>query len=130
MTGPAITDRPGDAVAKAATLVVENGVERLPVIDETGAVVGIAVRADVMDASVQPDSQIAREIREDVIQQQMWASPGGLTGNMQDGVVTLAGEVENETLASVLPRMVARVLGVVDVLSRLAWVGRESRVSA
>jgi predicted transcriptional regulator len=110
--------------------MVENGIKRLPVVDESGTVVGIVARADLVEAFTQPDDQIAREIREDVIQHQMWASPDSLTVDVEDGVVTLAGEVENETLVAMLPRMVARVPGVVDVLSLLTWVGRESRVSA
>ncbi len=121
MTAPAITVEPSCSVTRAATLMVERGINRLPVVDEAGKLVGIVTRADLVRAFTQSDAEIAREIREDVIQHQLWVSPETLTVEVQEGVVTLAGRVENESLAGVLPRMVARVPGVVDVESRLTW---------
>jgi CBS domain-containing protein len=130
MSSPVITVRPTDQVTKAATLMIENGINRVPVVDDAGSVVGIVARADLVRAFTQTDAEITREIREDVIQHQFWASPENLTVEVHEGVVKLAGELETETLAEGLPRMVARVPGVIAVESRLTWVGQKEGARA
>jgi CBS domain-containing protein len=47
MTAPPITVREEAAVEVAAALVTEYDVERLPVVDRTGRVVGVVSRADL-----------------------------------------------------------------------------------
>ena len=130
MSAPVITVRATDAVAKAATIMVENGINRLPVVDQDGALVGIVARADLVDAFTQTDAEIEREIREDVLQHQFWVSSESVDVVVEDGVVTLGGRIENEALAEVLPRVVARVPGVVEVTSLLTWVGQGERAGA
>ncbi len=48
MTSKVITAHPEDSVEKAATLMIENEVRRLPVLDDTGNLAGIVSRRDIM----------------------------------------------------------------------------------
>lgn len=48
MTAPVITVQGGETVSRAATLMVERGVNRLPVVDGAGHLVGIVTRADLV----------------------------------------------------------------------------------
>jgi CBS domain-containing membrane protein len=48
MTAPAITVQAGETVRRAATLMVERAVNRLPVVDGAGHLVGIVTRADLV----------------------------------------------------------------------------------
>ncbi len=48
MSKDVISIKPGDKVEKAATLMVENNISRLPVIDDGEKLVGILSRRDIM----------------------------------------------------------------------------------
>jgi CBS domain-containing protein len=65
MSSPAITIAPGRQVAEAARVMVGRRVNRLPVVDGS-RLVGIVTRADLVRAYVRSDTEIEREIREDV----------------------------------------------------------------
>ena len=67
MTGPAVTIRPSRSVSEAASLMLDRSVNRLPVVDQHGKLVGIVTRADLVRAFARSDEEIEREIREDVI---------------------------------------------------------------
>ncbi len=123
MTAPAITAGPTDRIAKAASLMVENDINRLPVV-ERGRLVGIVTRADLVRAFTQTDSEIAVEIREDVIGRQLWMAPESLVVEVYNGQVELSGETETEQLAELLPTLVEKVAGVVSVTSNLRWQKR------
>jgi CBS domain-containing protein len=66
MSFPALTVEPDAAVAHAARLMIERGVNRLPVVSD-GLLVGIVTRADVVRAFRRSDDEIEREIRADVL---------------------------------------------------------------
>jgi CBS domain-containing protein len=121
MTGPAVTIRPERPVSAAAALMLDRGVNRLPVVDRTGALVGIVTRADLVRAFARADADVAREIREGVIRDQMWLEGGRVEVEVEAGEVVLRGSVERRGDAEVLPRLVARVPGVVAVDSKLTW---------
>ncbi len=121
MTAPAVTVRPERPIAAAAALMLDRGVNRLPVVDHSGRLVGILTRADLVRAFARPDAEVAREIREDVIQRQMWMETGDVEVEVAAGEVTLRGAVDRREEADVLPRLVARVPGVVGVRSELTW---------
>ncbi|MGH3083897.1 MAG: CBS domain-containing protein [Gaiellaceae bacterium] len=120
MTSPAITIDPGRPVSEAARLMLERQVNRLPVVRE-GKLVGIVTRADLVRAFHRPDEEIRREISEDVLLQTLWISPDRVTISVEDGEVSLAGEMENRTQAELAVAYVSRVPGVVDVHSELTW---------
>jgi CBS domain-containing protein len=121
MTAPAMTIGPTRPLSEAANLMLEQGVKRLPVVDEAGALVGIVTRADLVRAFVRSDEEIAREIREDVIRRSLWIEPDSVEVVVERGEVRLAGEVETRAEAELIPEFVQRVPGVVSVLSKLRW---------
>lgn len=120
MTSPAVTVEPDRPVARAAALMVEKGVNRLPVVRD-GELVGIVTRADVVRAFTRDDAEIAREIREDLILKQFWIAPESVTVEVDHGDVKLSGEVEKKSVAELLASFVERVTGVVSVSSSLSW---------
>lgn len=77
MTSPAITIDAGQEVAEAARLMIEMGVNRLPVM-KAGELVGIVTRADLVRAFNRSDEEIEREIREDVLMHTLWIAPADL----------------------------------------------------
>lgn len=121
MSAPAVTIGPTRPVTVAATTMIDEGVNRLPVVDDEGRLVGIVTRADLVRAFVRSDAEIEHEIREDVIRQKLWLEPDAFQVEVVGGEVRLSGEVETRTDAEMIPTLVQRVPGVVAVLSKLRW---------
>jgi len=120
MTSPALTLEPGRPVSEAAKLMVEKGINRLPVVRD-GRLVGIVTRADLVRAFHRPDEEIEREIRDDVVLSTLWIDPNRVSITISDGEVSLSGKVETRTQAELVEAYVRRVPGVVDVRSELEW---------
>jgi CBS domain-containing protein len=120
MTAPAITIAPSRTVSGAARLMLEHGVNRLPVV-KGGALAGIVTRADLVRAFRRTDAEIAREVRTDVIEHMLWLPPTDIAVDVDDGEVTLSGRVESRLDAQLLPKLVARVPGVVGVRADVSW---------
>lgn len=121
MSAPAVTIGPTRPVTVAATTMIDEGVNRLPVVDDEGRLVGIVTRADLVRAFVRSDAEIEHEIREDVIRQKLWLEPDAFHVEVVGGEARLSGEVETRTDAEMIPTLVQRVPGVVAVLSKLRW---------
>jgi len=121
MTAPAVTIGPGRSVAEAASLMLDRGVNRLPVVDADEKLVGIVTRADLVRAFVRDDSVIEREIRDDVLLRTLWESPGRFNVRVRRGEVLLAGKVNDAHAAGALVRFVEGVPGVVSVRTRITW---------
>ena len=121
MSAPALTIGPRRPVTEAATMMIEEGVNRLPVIDEEERLIGIVTRADLVRAFVRSDAEVEQEIREDVIRRTLWIEPDTIVVQVEDGEVRLSGEVETKSDAELIPTYVQRVPGVVSVLSKLRW---------
>jgi CBS domain-containing protein len=88
MTKPPITVGSFRIVAEAARLMLENDVNRLPVVKH-GKLVGIVSRADLVRAFTRTDTDIVREIREEVIEQSLWLEPQGVEVESEKGEVKL-----------------------------------------
>ena len=71
MTAPAVTIASGRPVSDAATTLLELGIDRLPVVD-SGRLVGIVTRSDLVRAFIRSDEAIADEIRDDVVVRKAW----------------------------------------------------------
>jgi CBS domain-containing protein len=121
MTAPAVTIRPERMVSEAAALMLDRGVNRLPVVDDDGKLIGIVTRADLVRAFVRDDSEIEREIRDDVLLRTMWESPDDFRVRVRSGEVRLAGKVHDAHSAGTFVRLVERVPGVVSIRSRITW---------
>ena len=93
MSSPAITTTPSRGIHQAARLMIDEGVNRLPVVED-GKLVGILTRADIVRAFTRDDAELASEIRDDILRRTFWAEPGSVTVAVTDGRVTLRGEVE------------------------------------
>jgi CBS domain-containing protein len=117
MSAPAITVTPIESAARAARLMTENGINRLPVVAMNGSLAGIITRTDLVRAFVRPDEEIAAEIRDDVLERILWADPGSIEITVSDGEVDLAGRLQTETEVQVLEKLVAKIPGVVTVRS-------------
>lgn len=121
MTSPPVTIRPDRPVAEAASLMLDRCVNRLPVVDKHGKLVGIVSRADLVRAFVREDEAIEREIREDVILRTLWNTPERFRIDVEGGEVTIEGEVSDAESAEMLTRFVERVPGVIGIRSRVTW---------
>lgn len=121
MTAPAITIAPNRSVAFAAQLMLDKQVNRLPVVDAQGNLVGIVTRADLVRAFARTDDEIAREIREEVLRTSLWTDPGAVEVDVLDGAVSLTGQLDRKSEVATLVALTARVPGVVSVQSDVSY---------
>ncbi|GAA2961605.1 CBS domain-containing protein [Kitasatospora cinereorecta] len=139
MSRPVITAMPHWSVVRAARIMEQNRVKRLPVVDGEGRTVGVLSRSDLLRLFLREDRAIQREILEEVLTQTPGVSPSSLTVEVSDGIVTLSGTVHRRSLVPVVLRLCGSVDGVVDVVDRLRHedddmpagpAGRESEESS
>jgi len=124
MTAPAITIRPDSDVAQAARVLHTRHVKRLPVVTETGRLVGVVSRVDLLGVYDRPDDDIRSEILKQVIETEFVLDSLAFTVTVDSGVVTVAGVVDNEDVALNLLEQIGRVAGTVTVRDRLSYLGR------
>ena len=129
MTSPALTIGPDRPVHEAAARMIEDGVNRLPVVED-GKLLGIVSRADLVRAFARTDGEIADEIRNEIVKRTLWLAPDAVEITVESGNVMLAGQVETATDAELLPVFVERVPGVVSVSSELTYRDRGARARA
>jgi CBS domain-containing protein len=120
MSAPALTIERDREVSAAAALMLDRGVNRLPVVDE-GELVGIVTRADLVRAFVRSDAQIAAEIRDEVVADRVGLDRRSVQIEVDAGEVTLGGRLDSRADAYLLETLVAAVPGVVGVHSKLTW---------
>jgi CBS domain-containing protein len=113
MSSPALTIEGDRPVGRAARLMIEKDVNRLPVV-EGEELVGIVTRADLIRAFVRSDAEIAAEIRDDVIVGDLGLDKRSVQVEIEDGEVTLA-TIGQTVDAHALEALVSRVPGVVAV---------------
>jgi CBS domain-containing protein len=120
MSAPAVTIDARERVAAAAELMICRSVNRLPVTIE-GRLVGIVTRADLVRAFTRSDADIAGEIADDVLKETLWIDPDAHPLAVHAGEVSIGGEVESRTTASLIEASIRRVPGVVKLRSQLSW---------
>ena len=121
MTAPAVTIGPDASVANAARLLHRHGIKRMPVVDPAGPLLGIVSRADLIKVFLRSDTEIAQEVRQEVLVRAMWVDPDTVTVKVHDGVVTLSGQLERRSLIPITVSLVHGLDGVVDVVDRLSF---------
>ena len=117
MSFPATTVTADMPIARAARLMAERSIKRLPVVGEDGTLAGIISRADIMRVFLAPDHQI----RDEVIERSLWADPGGVRVEVAEGVVTLSGRLKWKSLIPVVVALTRAVDGVIDVVDKLSY---------
>ena len=120
MTSPAVTVGPEDSAVRAARLMHEEGVKRLPVVDGGGRLVGMISRRDLLTLFLRTDADIEEEVRAD-LKYYLWLGPEQVQAAVWRGVVTLEGRVESRSLADLAGRLCAGVAGVVGVVNELSF---------
>ncbi|MEU4850609.1 CBS domain-containing protein [Streptomyces gilvosporeus] len=112
MTYPAVTVRPGDLVADAAWTSARSRLKRLPVTDHHGRLVGVVSRIDLLRALVRNDADIREEITSRIIRQGFLLDPGAFEVTVENGVVTVRGELDGE----LVPKLLESIRGIEDVV--------------
>ena len=118
MTAPAVTITPDQPMMAAAHRIVDRGVNRLPVVDEDGRLVGIVARADIVAAFARSDDAIAEDVS-DVLEHSLGLGPDAVQVAVVDGEVVLSGAVGTATNAKLAAFFASRVPGVVTVRSEV-----------
>ncbi|WP_431961457.1 CBS domain-containing protein [Actinacidiphila sp. bgisy160] len=121
MSSPPVVARPEWSVVEAARIMEHRGVKRLPVVDETGRLVGVVSRADLLRVFLRRDSAIREEITGDLLVRTLGLAPGAVTVQVVDGKVSLEGVVDRRSLVPVVTELCRGVDGVVDVEARLGY---------
>jgi CBS domain-containing protein len=121
MTSPAITIGALRPVTEAAGKMIDRKINRLPVVDDDGELLGIVTRADLVRAFVRSDEEIAGEIREDVVLHTLWIAPEQVAVKVENGVVELSGHVGTKADAELVASLTRRVPGVMSVKSDVTW---------
>jgi CBS domain-containing protein len=117
MTTSPVTIAPDRTLRDAGRLMLDAKVKRLPVVDETGNLLGIVSRADVLRSYARTDVEIADEIG-DLLHEYIVK---GVQVSVRDGAVTLEGTVPQRTESRLAEELVRRVDGVVAVTNHLGW---------
>ncbi|WP_460347353.1 CBS domain-containing protein [Actinoallomurus acanthiterrae] len=119
MTTPAITVGPDASIVQAARLLEQHRIKRLPVVDDRNRLIGIVSRRDLLRVFSRPDEEIRDEISQDVLPLLVPAAPEAVSVQVDHGIVTLAGTLDDKALIPVLLRLTSATDGVVSVIDEL-----------
>jgi len=120
MSVPARTVRPDDLVRMAAARMVAIGVNRFPVVDDTGRLVGIVSRNDVLRIFHRSDDEISLAVDATLADPLLVPEGHAITATVDGGVVTLDGTVPLASHLRLVDRTIHDVPGVVEVVNHLA----------
>lgn len=121
MSSPAVAIGPQESAATAARRMHDHRVKRLPVVDETGLLVGIVSRVDVLSVFARPDEQIRDEVIREIIAAQFALDPSAFDVAVTSGIVTVTGQADNQAVARQLTDAVRHVEGAVEVRDRITY---------
>lgn len=130
MTHPAIVARPQWPVVEAARVMDRRHVKRLPVVDDTGRLVGIISRADLLRVFLRRDSLIREEITGDILSRALGIGADEVVVTVTDGRVHLRGTLDRRSLIPIVLRLCEAVDGVVDVTADLGYRTDEAEAVA
>ena len=121
MTSPPVTIRPTASLVEAARTAAKAHVRRLPVVDDQGVIVGIVTRADLVTVFLRDDDELRDLIRKEVLTSRFCADPSTVEVVVEDGVVTLTGQLERRMQIAPLIEATRAVAGVVSVHNELTY---------
>lgn len=113
-----VTCEPGDEVTTVARRMLERGVKRMPVV-EHGLLEGIVSRQDILAIFDRSDDAVADEVAQILATHPNLPDDRHVHFTVNDGVVTLSGDVHYEWDEPVVIAIVRSVPGVLDVVSHL-----------
>ncbi|MER7008307.1 CBS domain-containing protein [Dactylosporangium sp. NPDC000555] len=120
MNAPAVTVMGTTSLPAAARIMESAGLKRLPVVDELGRLIGMVTRRDLLKVFLRSDAEIRREILAEALDGLIGVERSQMRVEVDDGVVTLLGEVGRSSVVPSVVRQIERVDGVVDVVSHLS----------
>jgi CBS domain-containing protein len=115
MSTPAVTVHTDATLAEAARIMAVRRVKRLPVVDAEGKLQGIVSRGDLLKVFLRPDEDIAEEVHRTVVSCLFPGLGRTIHVRVDEGVVTLSGQLRDTALIPVAARLTRAVEGVVDV---------------
>ena len=121
MTSDVVTIGPESDHADAARLMKKERVKRLPVVDDTGSLVGLVSRSDILRAFARSDDDVMNEIVEHVMKDILWIDPRRVEVVCEDGDVVMSGRLETRSDAELLVEFTRRLDGVASVKSNLTF---------
>ncbi|MEU7580123.1 CBS domain-containing protein [Streptomyces sp. NPDC041068] len=119
MSAPPVCAHADDTIAEGARCMAQRKVERLPVVDDEDRLVGIVTRRDLLQVFLRADEAIRREVIEQVLVRTLWLAPQTVRIDVQDGVVTLDGQLERRSEIPIALHMTREIDGVVAVVDKL-----------
>jgi CBS domain-containing protein len=121
MTKPAVTIGPDRPVTDAARLMFDRRVKRLPVVSDDGTLIGIVTRSDVLSVYSRPDTEIQRQVIQDLVLGTFMGDPDRFTVTVKDGIVTIEGTPETSQVGHDIIDTIRHMEGVVTVRDRLSY---------
>jgi CBS domain-containing protein len=113
MTSGVVTTGPDASVREMIHLMTSHGINRIPIV-ESGRVIGIVTRADILRTLIRPDAAITEDVRWRLLHE-LWIDPTVLAISTLDGTVTISGEVATRSEAELIKHWVASTEGVVGI---------------
>jgi CBS-domain-containing membrane protein len=118
MSTPVRTVRPDDLVRLAAARMVTTGINRLPVTDAAGRLVGLVSRSDVLGIYHRTDVEVLAAV-EHTLDDPLLVPDNDMTASVADGIVTLAGHADAPAHVRLAISALGEVAGVVDIVDRV-----------
>ncbi|MGW5861543.1 CBS domain-containing protein [Streptomyces sp. NPDC055239] len=121
MSTPPVCVHADNTIAEGARRMAQHKVERLPVVDDEDRLVGIVTRRDLLQVFLRADHEIRHEVIEQILVRTLWLTPQAVRVDVQNGVVTLEGQLERRSEVSVALHMTRETDGVVAVVDKLTF---------
>ena len=116
MTTAVVSCGSEEPVAAIARRMLERDIRTMPVV-RNGRLAGVVSRHDVLRLFVRPDSELRNQVA-GILSASDWAPGDGLSAEVNDGVVVLAGTASQPLETAVLCSIIRQLPGVVEVVDQ------------
>jgi CBS domain-containing protein len=121
MSAPAITISPNAKIGEAARLMERERIKRLPVVDDSGRLIGLVARRDLLRPYLRSDSAIRQDVEYEVLQRILWVIPATIDVSVTGGRVTLHGRADRRSTSEIAVHLTRAIDGVVAVIDEMTW---------
>jgi CBS domain-containing protein len=121
MTRPPVTIVADEPVTRAARLMFDQRVKRLPVVSDDGTLIGVVSRSDVLSVYSRPDAEIQHQVAKELIVGTFLCDPDRFTVTVNDGIVTIKGTPETTMAGLDIIDAARHMEGVVAIRDRLSY---------